>query len=79
LNQYDLKGKTVAPFNTNAGYGVGSTFEEVKKLTSGSVVLEGFTTRGGVERDGVLFVMEGDRLVQVQDEVKKWLQNVKLP
>jgi multimeric flavodoxin WrbA len=26
LHRYDLKGKTVIPFNTNAGYGVGSGF-----------------------------------------------------
>ena len=26
LNQYDLSGKTIVPFNTNAGYGIGSTF-----------------------------------------------------
>jgi flavodoxin len=32
LTQYDLIGKTVIPFNTNAGYGVGSSFETVKKL-----------------------------------------------
>lgn len=32
LYQYNLKGKTVIPFNTNAGYGVGSSFETVKEL-----------------------------------------------
>jgi len=42
LRQYDLKGKTVIPFNTNAGYGVGSSFETVKELSPGSKVLEGF-------------------------------------
>ena len=26
LSQYDLSGKTVVPFNTNAGYGIGSSF-----------------------------------------------------
>ncbi|WP_229214095.1 flavodoxin family protein [Dyadobacter flavalbus] len=79
LKQYNLKGKTIAPFNTNAGYGIGSTFEEVKNLASGTRVLDGFSTRGGVERDGVLFVMEGDRLIQVQDQVTSWIQNFKMP
>ena len=29
LHQYNLKRKTVIPFNTNGGYGVGSSFETV--------------------------------------------------
>jgi flavodoxin len=74
LTQYDLSGKTVIPFNTNAGYGVGSSFETVKKLCRNSKVLEGFSTKGGIERDGVLFVMEGDKEKQVEAEVKKWLE-----
>jgi len=74
LTQYDLSGKTVILFNTNAGYGVGSSFETVKKLSKNSKVLEGFSTKGGIERDGVLFVMEEDKEKQVEDEVKKWLE-----
>jgi multimeric flavodoxin WrbA len=30
LKNYDLRGKTVIPFNTNAGYGVGSGFGTVE-------------------------------------------------
>ncbi|NJO25240.1 MAG: flavodoxin [Bacteroidia bacterium] len=30
LRQYDLSGKTVIPFNTNGGYGIGSSFQTVK-------------------------------------------------
>lgn len=76
LNQYDLSGKTIVPFNTNAGYGIGSSFETVKQLCPDSRVFEGFSTKGGVERDGVLYVMEGDREVQVKGEVHKWLINI---
>jgi hypothetical protein len=36
-------------------------FETVKELCSNSTVLEGFSTKGGIERDGVLFVMEGEK------------------
>jgi flavodoxin len=78
LKQYDLSGKTIIPFNTNAGYGVGSTFETVKELSPNSHVLEGFTTKGGIERDGVLFVMKGEGEKQAQAEVKVWLQKIKL-
>ena len=76
LNQYDLSGKTVIPFNTNAGYGIGSSFDTVKELCKNSKVLEGFSTKGGVERDGVLFVMEGEKRIEVQTDVRKWLQKI---
>ncbi|HKH59409.1 MAG TPA: flavodoxin, partial [Flavitalea sp.] len=32
LREYDLSGKTIIPFNTNAGYGVGSSFQTVNDL-----------------------------------------------
>jgi len=78
LNQYDLSGKTVIPFNTNGGYGIGSSFETVKQLCPNSEVLDGFSTKGGIERDGILFVMEGDKEVQVQAAIKKWLQKISI-
>jgi hypothetical protein len=49
LKQYDLSGKTVIPFNTNAGYGIGSSFETVKELCKKSTVWEDFTVQGGVK------------------------------
>jgi flavodoxin len=77
LHQYDLSGKTVIPFNTNAGYGVGSSFETVKKLCPNSKVLEGFSIKGGIERDGIFFVMQGEKEKEAQVEVKKWLDKIK--
>jgi flavodoxin len=78
LHQYNLAGKTIIPFNTNAGYGVGSGFETVKQLCPGSKVLEGYSTRGGIERDGVLFVIKGEKEKDVRLEVEKWLNAIKL-
>lgn len=78
LKQYDLKGKTIIPFNTNAGYGIGSSFETVKQLAPSSKILDGFTTQGGKERDGIYFVMEGEKEKQAQTEIKKWLQKIKI-
>lgn len=78
LKQYDLNGKTIVPFNTNGGYGIGSTFDTVKQLCSNSTVVEGFSIKGGVERDGILFVMEGDKEKQAQLDVKKWLLKINL-
>ena len=78
LKEYDLAGKTIVPFNTNAGYGIGSSFYTVKQLCPGSSVLEGFTIKGGIERDGTLFVMEGEKAKQARLEVKKWLQKINM-
>lgn len=76
LNEYDLKGKTIIPFNTNAGYGIGNGIETIKRLCPNSNVLKEFSTVGGIERDGVLFVMEGDKKIKVENQVKKWLNEV---
>lgn len=78
LKQYDLSGKTVIPFNTNGGYGIGSTFETVKAMCSRSKVLEGYTTRGGLERDGQLLMIKGDKANETEKEVNKWLQELNI-
>lgn len=74
LSAHDLSGKKIVPFNTNAGYGVGSSFETIKKLCPNSTVLEGFSIEGGRERDGIMFVMEGDKAVQAKEAIREWLQ-----
>ena len=78
LKQYNLEGKTIIPFNTNAGYGIGSSFQTVKELCNKSTVLEGFSVKGGIERDGILFVMEGEKEKEVQTEIKNWLKKIGL-
>ena len=76
LHQYSLNGKTVIPFNTNAGYGVGSAFQTVRELCRQCNVLEGFTTRGGVERDGQYLVIRGTRAEEARKEVDTWLKKI---
>lgn len=78
LKEYNLSAKTVIPFNTNAGYGIGSSFDTVKQLCADSKILEGFSTKGGIERDGILFVMDGEKEKQAQTEVQKWLHKIGL-
>jgi flavodoxin len=78
LKQYNLSGKTVIPFNTNAGYGVGSSFETVRALCKTSTVPEGFTLEGGIERDGVLLVIKDEKKKEAATKVKQWLQNIKM-
>ena len=76
LTENNLSEKKVIPFNTNGGYGIGSSFDTVEKLCKGCQILDGFSIRGGSERDGILFVMEGEKAVEVQQEVKKWLRKI---
>lgn len=78
LNEYNLSGKTVIPFNTNADYGIGSSFQTVEQLCPDCNILEGFSTKGGVERDGIYFVMEGEKEKEAEAEVKEWLQEIKI-
>jgi len=76
LHQYNLKGKTVIPFNTNGGYGVGSSFVTVKELCPQSTILQGFTTRGGSEIDGRNLVIKDGRAEEARKEVDGWLRTI---
>ena len=76
LSKNELSGKTVIPFNTNAGYGIGSSFDKVEELCSQSKIMEGYSIKGGIERDGILFVMEGTKEVEVKKEIYDWLSGL---
>lgn len=76
LHRYDLGGKTVIPFNTNAGYGVGNSFQTVKEVCPNSTILEGFSIKGGEEKDGIYLVIKDERPKKADKEVKKWLQKI---
>lgn len=78
LHQYDLGEKTVIPFNTNAGYGVGSSFETVKELCPNSHIPEGFSIKGGIERDGVYLAIKGERAEEAETKVDEWLQKIEI-
>ena len=78
LKQYDLSGKTIVPFNTNDGYGIGSSFETIKELCPNSKILEGFTIKGGVDNDGKPRLSKDENAKNAEREVKKWLQKIKL-
>ncbi|WP_259124011.1 flavodoxin family protein [Salinibacter ruber] len=78
LHDHDLSGTTVIPFNTNGGYGVGSSFRTVEELCPESDILEGFSTRGGLERDGIYLAIKGERRDEVRAEVRDWLERTHL-
>lgn len=78
LKTTNLQQKIIIPFNTNAGYGVGSSFDTLKSLCEKSSVLKGFSVKGGIEKEGVLFVMRDEKKTKVEEEVKQWLNELKL-
>lgn len=51
LESYDFSGKTIIPFCTHEGSGLGSSERDIKKLCPNATVLSGLAIRGGsVER-----------------------------
>ena len=73
LSQHDLSGKKVIPFNTNGGYGVGSSFNDVRQLCTDCNVMEGFSMKGGLERDGVYLAIQGEKRDTAREKVHQWL------
>ncbi|HEY9185784.1 MAG TPA: flavodoxin [Salegentibacter sp.] len=76
LTENDLSGKTVIPFNTNAGFGVGQGFDQLRKLCPDSDIPEGFSVEGGYEKRGVFLAIEGEREEEVSDQLDAWLQKI---
>ena len=60
LTQYDLSGNTVIPFNTNGGYGLGSSIRQLEDLCPDSNILEVFSIKGRLERDGIYLAIKGE-------------------
>ena len=51
LEAYDLSGKTIAPFCTHEGSGLGHSVSDIRKLCPEATVLEGLAVRGGEARN----------------------------
>lgn len=66
LSEYNLKGKTIIPFNTNGGYGLGSTVNSIKELCPDSTILDAFEMPGANVRDAQ----------EVQKAVSEWLNKI---
>ena len=78
LHQYSFPGKTIVPFNTNGGYGPETTFQTVRELCPQSTVLQGFSTRGGSDRNGQLLAIKDGRAEKVCKEVENWLRTIEM-
>jgi len=61
FKQYDLSGKTIIPFTTHEGSGLGRCVKDVKKAYPKATVTEGFSMYGHDVRTG-------------KERVKKWLK-----
>ena len=65
LADSDLSGKTIAPFMTHEGSGLGRSVADIKKLCPESIVLEGLAVRGGSVASSL-------------NEAVAWLRKIKL-
>ena len=66
LGNYDLSGKKVIPFATNAGW-LGKTFIEIEKLCPNSTV---------TNEKNIVFESYSDELVTPKDEVEEWINTL---
>lgn len=64
LESYDFSGKTIIPFCTNEGSGLGSSVQDIKKACPKAVVKQGLAIRGGS-------VDNADK------QIIEWLENTK--
>jgi flavodoxin len=65
LAEYDLSGKTIAPFCTHEGSGLGRSATDISRLCPKSTVLEGVAIRGSVVKTA-------------QNKVSEWLEKIKI-
>lgn len=64
LSSYDLAGKTIVPFMTHEGSGLGHSVNDIKKYAPKSTVLDGLAIRGRSVNSS-------------QAEVNKWVKGLK--
>lgn len=69
VESYDLSGKTIVPFCTSGGSGIGSSAANLEQLTSGATWLEGRRLNGGDSRDTVMEWVNGLGLPNLPDGV----------
>jgi flavodoxin len=63
LSEYDFAGKTIVPFCTHEGSGLGRSAADIRKTCPQSTVLEGLAVRGGDVK-------------KAQDEISGWLSGL---
>lgn len=66
LSRHDLSGKSLIPFITHGGYGLGDSLSVVAKHASGARLLEGFS-------------LEADQERRTLERVTSWLGGIQIP
>lgn len=64
LEEYDFSGKTIIPFTTHGGYGVGSSVEDIQKLCPDANVVED------------IFEAERDDISKQTKEIGSWIDKL---
>ena len=64
FKKYNMKGKTIIPFNTHEGSGTGGTYQMIRSDVSEAKVLEGLAIRGGSMNESQ------------RDNIYKWLEKI---
>lgn len=64
LSDYDLSGKTIAPFSTHEGSGLGRSVSDISKLCPKSTVLDGLAIRGSTVKTA-------------ESKVSEWIKRIK--
>ncbi len=59
VESYDFSGKTIVPFCTSGGSGIGSSAEDLEELTSGAEWLSGSRLRGSDSQEDVMEWVNG--------------------
>lgn len=78
LNENNWAGKIIAPFNINAGYGLGSSEKEFIDYCSQGTLTDFFSVEGGYERNRILYVMEGEKAKEVSLLLEAWLNKIRV-
>ncbi|EFE14185.1 flavodoxin [Clostridium sp. M62/1] len=63
LEEYDLSGKTIIPFNTHGGSGFSNTIDTIRELEPDAAVLEGLT-------------ISRNQIQDAEQEIVAWVQEV---
>ena len=66
LNKYNLTGKTIFPFATNAGW-LGKTFDYIKKFCPNSTLENGMN---------IVFESYGTNLITSMDKISEWINKL---
>jgi len=59
VESYDFSGKTVVPFCTSGGSGMGSSGKNLEQLTNGANWLDGERLKGGASREDIVSWING--------------------